>query len=131
MHTQITKGAQFMGKQSAQDIIPWIRLRPTSMQKSPRTVPGSDCSGLVAPTILRPVTTDCLPSHTIATTGPLHTRTKVRQHRLHCWTALLALVVTLFLALQVLGTQSSQRVLAEINFWAVQPQHSAPDDVLN
>ena len=42
-----------------------------SMQKSPRMVPGSEASGLVAPISLRPVATTDLPSQTIATTGAL------------------------------------------------------------
>ena len=42
-----------------------------SMQKSPRMVPGSDASGLVAPISLRPVATTALPSQTMATTGAL------------------------------------------------------------
>ncbi len=42
----------------------------TSMQKSPRMVPGSDWAGFVAPMILRPVATTPFPCHTIATTGP-------------------------------------------------------------
>ncbi len=36
---------------------PWIILRPTSMQKSPRMVPGADARGLVAPMMERPVAT--------------------------------------------------------------------------
>lgn len=42
-----------------------------SMQKSPRMVPGSEASGLVAPISLRPVETTALPSQTMATTGAL------------------------------------------------------------
>jgi len=41
------------------------------MEKSPRIVPGALSRGLVAPSIVRPVATTFLPSHTIATTGPL------------------------------------------------------------
>lgn len=119
---------------------PWMTLRPTSMQKSPRMLPGSaeqdiacdaclpggydlerqdalhawyqaqlpwhpavihlptvqcwwkwglmgeskgcickgapDARGLVAPTSFLPVATTPLPSHTVATTGPLHTAHK-------------------------------------------------------
>ena len=33
-------------------------------------IPGSDASGLVAPSILRPVLTASRPSQTMATTGP-------------------------------------------------------------
>mmetsp|Transcript_17278 Transcript_17278/g.53701 ORF Transcript_17278/g.53701 Transcript_17278/m.53701 type:complete len:243 (-) Transcript_17278:199-927(-) len=50
---------------------PWQRLRPTSRQKSPRIVPGSDSAGLVAPSILRPIATALRPSQTMGTTGPL------------------------------------------------------------
>ena len=40
------------------------------MAKSPLMVPGAESAGLVAPSILRPVTTAFFPSHTMATTGP-------------------------------------------------------------
>ena len=44
--------------------------RPTSMQKSPRTVPGKELEGLVSPRIIRPDLTTFVPSHTIGITGP-------------------------------------------------------------
>lgn len=47
------------------------KLVRTSMQKSPRMVPGALSNGFVAPSIFRPVATASLPSHTIQTTGPL------------------------------------------------------------
>lgn len=40
------------------------------MAKSPLMVPGAESAGLVAPSILRPVTTAFFPSQTMATTGP-------------------------------------------------------------
>ena len=67
---------------------PWQMLRPVTRAKSPRIVPivlcqthidltcqhervpGSEASGLVAPSILRPVLTASTPSQTMATTGP-------------------------------------------------------------
>ena len=45
-------------------------LRPVSMQKSPRIVPGAESSGLVAPSMVRPVFTTLFPCQTMQTTGP-------------------------------------------------------------
>jgi hypothetical protein len=44
---------------------------PTSIQKSPLIVPGSDSRGLVFPSIFLPVATISVPYQTIAITGPL------------------------------------------------------------
>lgn len=46
-----------------------MTLRPTSIQKSPRMVPGALACGLVAPIIVRPVATTFLPSHTYISNG--------------------------------------------------------------
>ena len=43
--------------------------RPTSMQKSPRMVPGLEARGFVAPSIARPILTTSLPSHTCSRTS--------------------------------------------------------------
>ena len=37
---------------ASEESLPWHRLRPTSTQKSPRTVPGEASTGFVAPRIL-------------------------------------------------------------------------------
>lgn len=42
----------------------------TSNAKSPRMVPGALASGLVSPSILRPIDTASLPSQAMHTTGP-------------------------------------------------------------
>merc|ERR1712139_618965 len=49
---------------------PWMTFLPTSMQKSPLIVPGSESKGLVAPSIFLPVLTALSPSQTMAQTGP-------------------------------------------------------------
>ena len=53
---------------------------PTSMQKSPRIVPGADSKGLVAPNIFLPVETASFPSHTMQTTGPLQRKIARQKH---------------------------------------------------
>ena len=49
---------------------PWQMLRPTTMEKSPRMVPGSDSCGFVAPSICRPILTAFSPCQTMQQTGP-------------------------------------------------------------
>lgn len=49
---------------------PWQMLRPTSMAKSPRMVPQVLSAGRVAPSRMRPILMESLPSQTMATTGP-------------------------------------------------------------
>merc|ERR1712078_936060 len=49
---------------------PWMTFLPTSMQKSPLIVPGSESKGLVAPSIFLPVRTALVPSQTMQQTGP-------------------------------------------------------------
>lgn len=48
----------------------WSLPAITSKQKSPRMVPGALASGLVSPSILRPIATTSLPSQAMQTTGP-------------------------------------------------------------
>jgi hypothetical protein len=61
-----TSRAPFSGESE-----PWVRLRPTSMPKSWRMVPGAASDGLVAPRVWRTAATAFLPSQAMASTGEL------------------------------------------------------------
>lgn len=50
--------------------IPWRLTRETEKTNTMQDVPGAEASGLVAPSITRPVLTASRPCQTMATTGP-------------------------------------------------------------
>lgn len=98
--------------------LPCTMLRPTSMAKSPRIVPGSAARGLVAPISLRADATTPAPSHTYLTGCSTQRRSRGRRGRR---------TLTQFVAGSVHTGGAQSRQLLE---WAASKQGGAEADCM-